>query len=158
MKEINVIVEGGKATMGPPLGPALGGLGVNPGQVVAEINKATSAFSGMKVPVKVIVDPKTKEFTVEVGTPPVSELLKKEAGIDKGHGKAWREDPIGDISMEKVVSIAKSVFQKSLSLSLKEAVKEVVGTALSLGLTVDGKNPKEVIQDIEDGKYESLIH
>ncbi len=158
MKEINVIVEGGKATMGPPLGPALGGLGVNPGQIVSEINKATASFAGMKVPVKVLVDPKTKEFSIEVGSPPVAELLKKEAGVEKGHGKAWREGAVGDITMEKIVSIAKSISQKSLSLSLKEVVKEVVGTALSLGITVDGKNPKDVIKDIDDGKYESIIH
>ena len=62
MKEINIIIEGGKATAGPPLGPALGPLGINAGKVVEEINEKTKGFSGVKIPVKVIVDPKTKEF------------------------------------------------------------------------------------------------
>ena len=85
-KTIDVIVDGGKATAGPPLGPALGPMGINAGQVVAKINEATKAFSGMKVPVKVIVDTTTKQFNIEIGTPPTAELIKKEAGIEKGAG------------------------------------------------------------------------
>ena len=61
---IEQLVEGGKATAAPPLGPALGPLGVNIGQVVAEINKKTESFKGMQVPVKVIVDGDTKEFSI----------------------------------------------------------------------------------------------
>ena len=93
-KIINAIVDGGKATAGPPLGPALGPLGVNAGQVIAKINEATKDFAGMKVPVKVIVDTETKEFRVEVGTPPTAELIKKEAKIEKGAGN--REAPAGE--------------------------------------------------------------
>ena len=59
---IETLIEGGKASAAPPLGPALGPLKVNIGQVVADINKKTADFKGMKVPVKVIVDTKTKEF------------------------------------------------------------------------------------------------
>ena len=74
----------GKATPGPPLGPALGPLGVNVVQVVAKINEKTKAFEGMKVPVKVIVDPKTKTFEIKVGTPPTSALLVKEIRLRRG--------------------------------------------------------------------------
>jgi large subunit ribosomal protein L11 len=72
---VESLVEGGKATAAPPLGPALGPLGVNIGQVVAEINKKTESFKGMQVPVKVIVDSETKDFKVTVGTPPASALI-----------------------------------------------------------------------------------
>ncbi len=158
MKEINVIVEGGKATAGPPLGPALGPLGINAGKVVSEINEKTKAFAGIKVPVKVIVDPKTKEYSIEVGSPPVSELLKKKAGVEKGSGTAWKEGEGGNVKIEDVVEIAKSVKDKGLSYSLKGSVKEVLGTALSIGLRVDEKNPKEITKEIDEGKYDSKIN
>ncbi|MEM3543394.1 MAG: 50S ribosomal protein L11, partial [archaeon] len=62
-KVISALVEGGKATAGPPIGPALGPLGINAGQVVAEINQKTKDFSGITVPVKIIVDTSTKKYT-----------------------------------------------------------------------------------------------
>ena len=157
MKEIKVIVEGGKATAGPPIGPALSPLGVNIGQVVAKINEATKDFKGVKVPVVIKVDPATKEFEIEVGSPPTSELIKKELKLEKGHGKAWREAPVGDLPLEVAVKIAKSTLGSSLAESLKERTKEVLGTALSMGVSVNGKNPKEVIKEIDEGKHDSLF-
>jgi len=83
-KSVEVLVEGGKATAAPPLGPALGPLGVNIGQVVSDINKKTAEFKGMQVPVKVEVDDQTKAYTISVGTTPCAELIKNEAGIPEG--------------------------------------------------------------------------
>ncbi len=84
---IPALVEGGKASAGPPLGPALGPLGVNINQIIAAINEQTKEFKGITVPVKVIVDKDTKQFEVAIGSPPVSALIKKELGIEKGrHG------------------------------------------------------------------------
>lgn len=154
MKTIDVIVEGGKASAGPPLAPALAPMGVNIGQVVAKINEETKAFAGMKVPVKVSVDPGTKEFTIEVGSPPTGEIIKKEAGIEKGAGN--REAPAGDISMEKIAKIAKAK-SNSLGSDVKEITKEVLGTCLSMGVTVDSKNAREVIKEIDEGKHDSLL-
>ncbi|MEM3965045.1 MAG: 50S ribosomal protein L11, partial [Thermoplasmata archaeon] len=114
VQTIEILVEGGKATPGPPLGPALGPLGVNIGQVVKEINEKTKNYEGMQVPVKVSVDPKTKTFTVTVGTPPVSALIKKELGIEKGSGSP-KANKVGDLSLEKVIKIAKMKVQDSLS-------------------------------------------
>ncbi|HID72564.1 TPA: 50S ribosomal protein L11 [Candidatus Micrarchaeota archaeon] len=153
-KTIDAIVEGGKATAGPPLGPALGPLGVNAGQVIAKINEATKAFNGMKVPVKVIVDTDTKDFRVEVGSPPTAELIKKEAGIEKGAGN--REAPAGDVAMDKLVEIAKAK-SNLLGKNLKESLKEVIGTCVSMGVTVDGKNGRDAIREIEEGKHDSLL-
>lgn len=154
MKTINVVVEGGKASAGPPLAPALAPMGVNIGQVVAKINEETKDFAGMKVPVKVNVDPATKEFTVEVGSPPTSEIIKKEAGIEKGAGN--REAAAGDIGMEKLVGIAKAK-KNSLGKDLKETLKEILGTCVSMGVTVDGKDAKQAIQEVEQGKHDSLL-
>ena len=154
MKTIEAIVEGGKATAGPPLGPALGPLGVNAGQVVAKINEMTKAFSGMKVPVKVHVDPKAKTFTIDVGSPPTAEIIKKEAGIEKGAGN--REAPAGNISMAKAVGIAKSK-SNSLGKNVKETLKEVLGSCVSMGVTIDGKKAKEAIKEVNEGKHDSLL-
>ncbi|NYZ76997.1 50S ribosomal protein L11 [Candidatus Micrarchaeota archaeon] len=153
-KTINAIVDGGKATSGPPLGPALGPMGINAGQVVAKINEATKDFAGMKVPVRVIVDTEKKSFRVEVGTPPTAELVKKEAGIEKGAGN--REAPAGNLSLEQLVKIAKSK-KNSLGKDVKATLKEVCGTCVSLGMTVDGKNPKDVMREISEGKHDSLL-
>lgn len=154
MKTIDVIVEGGSASAGPPLGPALGPLGINAGQVVAKINDATKTFKGMKVPVKVIVDPKTKTFTIEVGAPPTAELIKKEAGIEKGAGN--REAPAGNIALTKLVAIAKSK-SNSLGKDTKMIIKEVLGSCVSMGVTVDSKKAKEVMIEIDKGMHDSLL-
>ncbi|MDD5340798.1 MAG: 50S ribosomal protein L11 [Candidatus ainarchaeum sp.] len=154
MKTIDAIVEGGKATAGPPLGPALGPLGVNAGQVVAKINEATKEFAGMKVPVKVHVDPKAKTFTIEVGSPPTAEIIKKEAGIEKGAGN--REAPAGNIPLEKLVKIAKAK-KNSLARDAKETLKEILGSCISMGVNVDGKKAKDVMKEIDEGKHDSLL-
>lgn len=154
MKTIDVIVEGGSATAGPPLGPALGPLGVNAAQVVAKINESTKAFKGMKVPVKVIVDPKTKSFTIEVGTPPTAELIKKEAGIEKGAGN--REAAAGNVSFAKLVTIAKAK-SNSLGKDTKMIIKEILGSCVSMGVTVDSKKPKEVMAEVDKGMHDSLL-
>ncbi len=151
---VPALVEGGKATAGPPLGPALGPSGVNIQKVIGEINEKTASFKGLQVPVKVIVDEKTKEFKIEVGTPPISALLKKEIGKEKGAKgeKGVRgKEIIGDISLEKVVEIAKSKSEGMLGKSLRERAKEVLGTALSAGISVNGIKAKDIIKEIEKG-------
>jgi large subunit ribosomal protein L11 len=144
---IKLLVEGGKANPGPPLGPALGPLGVNVGQVVQKINQETARFSGMKVPVILTVDRKTKEFQIEVGSPPVSVLVKKELGLEKG-AKTPGKETVGNLSLPQVVQIAREKGGKDL----KRKVKEVLGTCKSMGVTVEGKDPREIQREIEEGK------
>ncbi len=152
---VNALVEGGAASAGPPLGPALGPLGVNIGAIIKEINDKTKEFKGIKVPVKVIVNKETKEFRIEVGTPPVAELLKKRAGITKGRKE--KGEIAGNVSLDDVIAIAKSIRDKSRGKTLKATVKEVLGTALSVGITCDGKNPREVIKEINEGQYDAIL-
>jgi large subunit ribosomal protein L11 len=154
---VEVLVEGGKASPGPPLGPAIGPLGLNVKQVVDEINKATKDFEGMQVPVKIIVtDPKKKTFEIEVGIPPVSQLIKKELGIAKGSSEAGHTT-VGDLSMDAVIRIAKAKIDQMLAPNIKAASKEVIGTALSLGVRVEGKDPREVQKEIDEGVYDELF-
>jgi large subunit ribosomal protein L11 len=151
-----VLVEGGKATPGPPLGPAIGPLGLNVKQVVDRINEATKDFVGMQVPVKIIVDPVTRQFEIEVGTPPVSQLIKKELGLEKGSSEPVRTI-VGNLTMEQVIKIARAKKQQMLAADLKAAAKEVIGTALSMGVTVEGKDPREVQKEIDEGVYDEVF-
>jgi large subunit ribosomal protein L11 len=155
---IPAIVDGGKASAGPPLGPALGPLGVNIGAIIDEINKKTSVFSGLKVPIKVIVDKDTKKYEIEVGSPSTGELLKKELGVEKGR-KGGPEDPkvIGNLSLQQIVKVAKMKIEKSLSKSLKATTNEVLGACVSLGITVEGKDPREIIKEVKQGNHDSLF-
>ena len=152
---VEVLVSGGKATAGPPLGPALGPLGINVKAVVDEINKKTGTFNGMQVPVRVEVDDK-KQFTVTVGVPPTTALIKKEVNIEKG-SKEPNAIVAGNLPFEAAVRIAKMKLDGMLSYELKTAVKEVVGTCRSMGVTVDGRKPSEVIAEINEGKFDSAL-
>ncbi|MBN2112468.1 50S ribosomal protein L11 [Candidatus Woesearchaeota archaeon] len=153
---IEQLVEGGKATAAPPLGPALGPLGVNIGQVVSEINKKTADFKGMQVPVKVIVDTATKAFKITVGTPPASALIKKEAKIEKGSGNPL-VDKIADLKIEQIIKIAKMKGDSLLGKDNFARVKEICGTCNSMGVMVEGKPAFETIADINSGKYKEEI-
>ncbi len=152
---VEVLVEGGKASAGPPLGPALGPLKVNIGEVVKAINEKTKPFAGMQVPVKVIVDSATKEFRIEVGTPPTSALIKKELGIEKGGQD--QKNKVGNLTMDQVIKIAQMKRDAMLAQSLKAAVKEVIGTALSMGVTVEGRDPREIQKEIDEGKWDDKL-
>jgi large subunit ribosomal protein L11 len=149
---VEILITGGKATAGPPLGPAIGPLGINIMNVVKEINEKTKDYEGMSVPVKVIVNTDDKSFEIEVGIPPTSALIKKELGLDKGSTEP-KHKIVGNLSMEQAVKIAKMKRDSMLSYNLKNATKEVIGTCVSLGVTVDGKDPKEVHKLIDNGEY-----
>ncbi len=150
---VEALVPGGKASAGPPLGPALGPLGVNVAQVVAKINEQTKDLNGMQVPVKVIVKSRT-EFEIEVGTPPTSALIIKEMGLEKGSGD---KTVVGDLSMEQVLKIAKIKRKGLLSKTMKHAASEVIGTAGTLGATIEGMSSKEAQLAVSSGKYDEML-
>lgn len=153
---VEVLVEGGQASAGPPIGPALGPHGVNIMDVVNEINEETEDFQDTTVPVKIYIEPTTKEYEIEVGTPPASSLILKRAGVDTGSSNP-RLEKAGSISMQDVVDIAKMKETGLLGKSMKEKAKEVVGTCGSMGIEVDGKDPKEIGKDIDEGDYDSFF-
>ena len=156
---VEALVVAGRASGGPPLGPALGPTGVNVTQVVDAINEETKAFAGLKVPVKVEVNLDDKSFKIEVGTPPTSALILSELaseGVSKGSGNAGTEIA-GDISFAQIVMIAKSKNKDMLAINLKGAVKEVLGTCVSMGITVEGKDPREVHKTIDEGMLDEVL-
>lgn len=156
-KVVNVLVNGGQATAGPPLGPALGPLGLNVLAVVKKINELTEDYAGMKVPVRVEVNVETKEFDVSVGTPTTSALLVKELNITKGSGNT-KIEKVGNLKMEQLINIAKLKREQLLSKTLRGAVKEILGSCVSIGITVEGKEPKDIQGAIDEGLYDEFLH
>lgn len=153
---ISSLVTGGKASAGPPLGPALGPMGVNIMEVIKAINEKTKDFEGMKVPVTVSVFPDTKKWEIEIGIPSVAALVLKEAGLQKGSGTSGT-DWVGDIGMDTVVKVAKTKLDKSYASSIKSVSKEIIGTCLCLGIKIEGKSPKEITAEINDGKWDEKL-
>ena len=151
---ISSLVTGGEASAGPPLGPAMGPMGVNIMQVIEAINEKTKEFKGMKIPVTVSVDSDTKEWEIEVGIPSASALLLKEAGIQKGSSTSGTEWA-GDITADSIVKVANVKLETSYASPLKSVAKQIVGTCVSLGIKIEGKTPKEFTAEINDGKWDS---
>jgi large subunit ribosomal protein L11 len=188
-KIVEALVDGGKATPSPPLGPQLAMFKVNIGKVIQDINEKTKEYEGMKVPVRIIIDDETKEYKIEVGTPPVSSLIRKELGLEKiaiqkkedekteeeevetkGEKQEKVEKPeteeekveegrviVGNLTIDQCIKIAKMKRDSLLAKSMKGAVKEVVASCVSMPITVEGKNPKEVLREIDEGKYDDKI-
>jgi len=200
-KTVEALIDGGKATPAPPLGPALSVFKVNIGKIIQDINSKTKDYEGMKVPVKIIVDEQTKEYKIEIGTPPVSSLIRKELGLKiigeekkaeeapaaavpaeepKEKVEATKEAPkegeataeaaaepkveekkvrviVGNLTIDQCVKIMKMKRDTLLAKDTRKALKEIVGSVVSMPLTIEGKNPKEVIKEIDEGKYDDKL-
>lgn len=156
-EKVDVMIEGGKASAGPAMGQAFGPLGVNIQDILAKINEKTADFKGMKVPVTVIVDTEDKSFDLEIGTPPVSELIKKEINLQKGSG-LQKIKKSANMAMEHIVKVAKMKTDSMLSKDLKASVKTVVGSCGPMGIIVEGKQLNIILKEIDDGKYDDLIN
>ena len=154
---VEVLIMGGKATAAPPLGPALGPLKVNIGNIVADINKKTSDFKGMQVPVKVIVDTEDKSYEIKIGTPPASALIKQEAGIKKAAGNPLT-DVAGNITFDQVLKIVRMKSDSLYGKDTKNKSKEIMGSCRSAGITVDGKKAQDVIAAVNAGEYDAKLN
>jgi len=153
-ESVETLVDGGKATAGPPLGPALGPLGVNMGQVIKDINEKTADFKGMKVPVTVEVNTETKEYKISIGTPPASALIKKEAGIETASSNPLT-DLVADLKIEQVIKVALMKKDSLLGKDNFMRCREILGTCQSMGVMVEGKRASETLKELE--KYREKI-
>lgn len=128
-------------------------------KLASVINDATKDFKDLEV--TVVVNIENENMEVEVKLPPVSELLKKELGIEKlkitEEEKSSGKTVVADIPVEKIVKIAKLKMREMLAKNLKKAVLQVVGSCVSMPVTIEGKNPKEIIQEIKEGKWDEVI-
>ena len=137
-KEISNIIKlqipAGKATPAPPVGPALGGTGINIMQFVKEFNDKTAKEAGMIIPIVLTVY-KDKSFTFITKEPPMAVLIKKAAKIEKASGKPNR-DKVATITKAQVEEIAKQKMPDLNAASLEAAMSMVEGTARSMGVVV----------------------
>jgi len=153
---VKLLTEGGNMTPNPTLSQKLGPLGIPMPQVIQKVNDATKNFKGLKVPIELNIDAVSKKFDVMVFSPPVAELIKRELGIEKGSGEQGKYK-VANASIEQVILVASTKLPNMLCRDLKTAVKNVVGTCVSLGVLVESKPAKEIIQEIEDGIYDKQI-
>lgn len=140
MKKITAFVKlqipAGKANPSPPVGPALGQHGVNIMEFCKVFNAKTQNGNGMITPVMITVY-QDRSFTFITKTPPVSELLKKAASIIKGSGVP-NKNKVGSVTKNQVTEIAKTKMPDLNTVDLESAVRQVEGTARSMGLEVKG--------------------
>ncbi|HIQ24082.1 MAG TPA: 50S ribosomal protein L11 [Pyrodictium delaneyi] len=156
IRVINVKVKGGEASPAPPLSDSLKKVGLDVDKVVEEINEVTSKYKGFEVQVKIIVDEDTKEYEIEVKPPTTTELLLKAVGAKEPSGDPMHQK-IGDLPFEKIVEIAIMKKPGLTAKTLKAAVKTILGSARSIGITVDGKDPKQVTREVEEGVYDAVL-
>jgi large subunit ribosomal protein L11 len=131
-------------------------MGVNMMGIVGEINKVTAEYKGTPVPVEVIIDTDTKEFKIKVGMLSTFALLTQAAKVTKGSGTP-QSAPCGNIAFEELISVAKKKKPGLYAATIKAAAREVLGTAQSMGLTIDGKPAKQVQDEIKAGAYDDQL-
>ena len=156
MAIIKLMVEGGNMTPGPAVAQQLGPMGINMGKVISDVNTATSEFKGVTVPVHLTVNAETKEVTIKVLSPPTSELIKKELGIEKASGARLKQR-VGNFAIEQVISVSKAKHDHMLSNDFMATVKSIIGTCQALGVLIENKEPKEILEEITEGKYKEEI-
>lgn len=156
IKVVKTQIKGGEAKPEPPLGPALTDAGLNVAEVIDKINMATEKYKGYTVTVKVIVDLDNKSYDLEVELPTTTSLLLAIAGASDPSGDPMHKK-VGNISFEDVIKVSILKKPELTSKTLKAAVKTILGSARSVGLTVDGKDPRDVIKEVDQGLYDEIL-
>lgn len=134
----------------------MGPTGINIKDVVDEINKQTEIFKGLKITVRIECNPETKQFEIFIETPSTASLLLKEVGVEKG-SSTCSEEKIGNLTFEQIQKVVDAKKDKFLEKTYKACIKTVLGTALSVGLTVEGEDPRIIQKRIDDGEYSDKI-
>ena len=137
-------------------GPAVGPTGINIKDVVDEINAQTMVFKGLTVPVRIECDAETKQFEIFIETPSTASLLLKEAGVETGSSNAG-EEKISNVTFEQIKNVARAKKDIFLDKTFKACVKTVLGTALSVGVTVEGEDPRVIQERVDNGDYDDMI-
>ncbi len=131
---VKVQIQAGKATAAPPVGTALGPHGINMGQFIKEYNERTASLAGTVVPAVVTVF-EDRSYTFVTKSPPAADLIRREAGIEKGSGQP-NKNKVGKISRAQVKKIAETKMADLNATSVEGAMKMVEGTARSMGVEI----------------------
>lgn len=133
---VKLQLPAGKANPAPPVGPALGQVGINIGEFCKQFNDKTKDQPGMIFPVVIYVK-RNKSYTFEIKTPPASVLIRKEAGLAKGSGEPNR-NKVGKITKAQVKKIAEMKMKDLNAFSIESAMRMIEGTARNMGILVEG--------------------
>jgi len=152
IKIIYLRATGGEAGSNAALAPKIGPLGLSPKKVGEDIAKATGAWKGLRVTVQLTIQ--NRQAKVDVVPTASSLVIKalKEPPRDRKKEKNIKHS--GNITLDEVIEIARKMRHKSLSKDLAGNVKEILGTAQSVGCTVDGKPAHDVIEGIDSGEVD----
>ena len=134
--QFKIQAPGGKATPAPPIGPALGQHGVNPGQFIQRFNAASGHLNGQVIGVLITVY-KDRTFDFELKSPPAAELLKAAVKAEKGSGEP-NKTKIGKITMDQCKAIAREKGKDLNAFDDDHGARIIAGTARSMGITVEG--------------------
>jgi large subunit ribosomal protein L11 len=165
MTTIKATVQAGNAKPAPPLGPSLAAAKVNTADVIAAINEKTKDLEGMEVPVTIKIDSPTN-YKISVGTPSLTALIRKELKVKKlakAPFNVYAKDEVTEefkesLGFDQVVKIAKMKMESMKTDNLKKAVKQVVAFCVSSGVFVESKKPKDVLKEIDEGKWDDKIN
>lgn len=143
---------GGEVGATSSLAPKIGPLGLSPKKVGDDIAKATADWKGLKITCKLIIQ--NRQAQIEVVPSAASLIIKalKEPARDRKKVKNIKHN--GNITMDEVIKIARTMRPRSMARRLEGTVKEILGTACSVGCTIDGSHPQDLIQKIKDGELE----
>ncbi|KUO81872.1 MAG: 50S ribosomal protein L11 [Vulcanisaeta sp. JCHS_4] len=154
---VKIAVAPGKA--GGPAVQQLGQYGVDIGKVTDEINKKTRILANYginNVFVELEIDEDTRNFTVKPELPPITDLIMQSIG--KGYRSHQQLELIGDINIEKLAEIAYIKWEELKSRDFKGALKQVISVCRSIGVTINGKDPKQVLRELDSGAYDNVIN
>ena len=138
---VNIQLPAAKATPGPPVGSSLGPHGINIGAFVKEFNDRTQNQVGFTIPCVITIF-EDRSFTFVLKQPPAADLLRKEAGIDKGSDKPLK-NKVGKITVDQLKKIAEAKMPDLNAASLDAAMSMIAGSARSMGIIVEGWNEKK---------------
>lgn len=153
MPTIEFLIPGSQATPGEPIGPQLGPTPVDVQQAVTTINERTASFEGTDVPITLTYE-QDGSFEISVGVPPTSALLKRQAGIERGSGRP--EEFVADLTIEQLQTVVEQKQSDLNAYNMTNSAKEIAGTCVSLGITIDGNDPREFAQRVDDGEYDAF--
>ncbi|KAJ3040121.1 60S ribosomal protein L12 [Rhizophlyctis rosea] len=152
VKYVVLRTTGGEVAGGSALAPKIGPLGLSPKKVGEDIAKATQQWKGLKITVRLVIQ--NRQASVEI-LPSASSLViqaLKEPPRDRKKEKNIKHS--GNITLDQVIEVARKMRHKSLAKELRGTVREILGTAFSVGCTVDGQSPQDVSEKVASGEIE----
>nr|ACV72068.1 ribosomal-like protein [Phragmatopoma lapidosa] len=152
IKTVCLRAVGGEVGATSALAPKIGPLGLSPKKVGDDIAKATQEWKGLKITVMLTIQNRQAKVSV---VPSASSLViraLKEAPRDRKKVKHVKHN--GNLSLDDIIEIARTMRERSISRELSGTVKEILGTAQSVGCTVEGSHPHDIIEQINDGEVE----